>query len=234
MDILVGRGGNQGMIIDDESVSKIHCKIEVLDSGRMALTNLSAKGTWLNGIKLIKRTLVKPDDELRLGPTYTVQVKELLTQENYNAYTNYIYVAERYKTKGDLEAFINAAAKYSAGNMPNYVMPVVKSTMAYYEIQEDKLYDAQMLLYEVGDQLYEMQDGTELLQGIYASILDLVGKLYVEVGKYEEAKIAADAATKIFHRIKPGQFSSSEEQIESVTQLSESFNAILGINQLRQ
>lgn len=114
------------MIIDDESVSKIHCKIEVLDSGRMALTNLSAKGTWLNGIKLIKRTLVKPDDELRLGPTYTVQVKELLTQENYNAYTNYIYVAERYKTKGDLEAFINAAAKYSAGNMPNYVMPVVK------------------------------------------------------------------------------------------------------------
>ena len=169
MDILVGRGGNQGMIIDDESVSKIHCKIEVLDSGRMALTNLSAKGTWLNGIKLIKRTLVKPDDELRLGPTYTVQVKELLTQENYNAYTNYIYVAERYKTKGDLEAFINAAAKHSAGNMPSYVMPVSKSTMAYYEIQEDKLYDAQMLLYEVGDQLYEMQDGTELLQGIYGS-----------------------------------------------------------------
>ena len=41
MDILVGRGGNQGMIIDDESVSKIHCKIEVLDSGRMALTNLA-------------------------------------------------------------------------------------------------------------------------------------------------------------------------------------------------
>ena len=118
--------------------------------------------------------------------------------------------------------------------MPSYVMPVVKSTMAYYEIQEDKLYDAQMLLYEVGDQLYEMQDGTELLQGIYASILDLVGKLYVEVGKYEEAKIAADAATKIFHRIKPGQFSSSEEQIESVTQLSESINVILGINQLRQ
>ena len=196
----------------------------------MALTNLSAKGTWLNGIKLIKRTLVKPDDELHLGPTYTFQVKELLTQENYNAYTNYIYVAERYKTKGDLEAFINAAAKHSAGNMPNYVMPVVKSTMAYYEIQEDKLYDAQMLLYEVGDQLYEMQDGTELLQGIYASILDLVGKLYVEVGKYEEAKIAADAAIKIFHRIKSEQISSSEEQIESATQLSESINDILGIN----
>lgn len=230
MDILVGRGGNQGMIIDDESVSKIHCKIEVLDSGRMALTNLSAKGTWLNGIKLIKRTLVKPDDELRLGPTFTVHVRDLLTQENFNAYTNYLYVADRYKSKGDLEAFINTAAKRSAGNMPDYVMPVTKSTLAYYNIQEDKLYDAQMLLYEAGDQLYEMQDGSELLQGIYASILDLVGKLYVEVGKYDEAKIAADAAIKIFHRIKPEQISSSEEQIESATQLSESINTILGIN----
>ena len=74
------------------------------------------------------------------------------------------------------------------------------------------------------------KDGTELLQGIYASILDLVGKLYVEVGKYEEAKIAADAAIKIFHRIKSEQISSSEEQIESATQLSESINDILGIN----
>ena len=230
MDILVGRGGNQGMVIDDESVSKIHCKIEVLDSGRMALTNLSAKGTWLNGSKLIKRTLVKPDDELKLGPTFTIHVRDLLTQENYKAYTNYIYVADRYKSKGDLEAFIHTAAKRSAGNMPDYVMPVTKSTLAYYDIQEDKLYDAQMLLYEVGDQLYEMQDGSELLQGIYASILDLVGKLYVEIGKYDEAKIAADAAIKIFHSIKPGQISSSEEQIESATQLSESINAILGIN----
>lgn len=230
MDIIVGRGVNQGMVIDDESVSKIHCKIEILDSGRMGLTNLSAKGTWLNGSKLLGSTVIKPNDKLRLGPTFTVLVKDLLVQENYNAYTNYIYVADRYKTKDDLEAFINTAAKISSGHMPDYVMPVVKSTLAYYYIQDDKLYDAQMLLYETGDEIYEMQDGSELLQGIYASILDLVGKLYVEVGKYEEAKIAADAAVKIFHRIKHGQKSSSEEQIESVKLLSESINAILGIN----
>lgn len=229
MDILVGRGGNQGLVIDDESVSKIHCKIEVLDSGRMALTNLSAKGTWVNGAKIVKRTLVKPDDELRLGPTFTVHVRDLLAQENYKAYTNYLYVADRYKSKGDLEAFVNTAAKRSAGNMPDYVMPVAKSTLAYYAIQEDKLYDAQMLLYEAGDQLYEMQDGSEVLQGIYASVLDLVGKLYVEVGKYDEAKIAADAAINIFHRIKPRLISSSDEQIESATRLQESVNAVLGI-----
>lgn len=230
MEILVGRGGNQSLAIDDENVSKIHCKIEVLDSGRMAVTNLSAKGTWLNGDKLIKRTLVKPDDELRLGPSFMVHVKDLLVQESYNAYTNYLYIADRYKSKGDLEAFINTAAKRSADQMPDYVMPVAKSTLAYYDIQDDKLYDAQMLLYEVGDQLYEMQDGSELLQGIYASVLDLVGKLYVEVGKYEDAKIAADAAAKIFRRIKPGQISSSDEQIESATQLAKSINAILGVN----
>jgi tetratricopeptide (TPR) repeat protein len=230
MDILVGRGGNQGLVIEDENVSKIHCKIEILDSGRMTVTNLSVKGTWLNGDKLVKRTLVKPDDELRLGTSFTVRVKDLLVQENYNAYTNYLYIADRYKSKDDLEAFINTAAKHSVSQMPGYVMPVVKSTLAYYDIQEGRLYDAQTLLYDVGDQLYEMQDGSELLQGIYASVLDLIGKLYVEVGKYDEAKIAADAATKIFRRIKPGQISSSEKQIESAALLAESVDFVLSAN----
>lgn len=229
MEILVGRGGNQGIAIDDVSVSKIHCKIEVLDSGLIALTNLSAKGTWLNGAKVIKRTLIKPDDELRLGDSYTVKVKDLLTQENYKAYTSYLYVRDRYGSEGDLEAFIRTAAKLSAEEMPDYVMPVVKSTLAYYYIQGDKLYEAQMLLYEVGDLLYDMQDGSELLQGVYASILDLVGRLYLEAGRYQEAKETADDADKIFKRIQPNQFSSTQAQRDSVAQLLDNVNAILNV-----
>lgn len=212
------------MPINDPGVSKVHCKLEVSDTGMITLSSLSAGGTWLNGMKVVKRMVVKPTDELRLGSSFTVQVKDLLTQENYNDYTNYIYVTERFKSVADIEAFINTASKHSVDEMPAYVMPVVRSALAYYYIQEGRLYDAQMLLYEVGDLLYGMQDGTELLQGVYASILDLVGKLYVEVGKLQEAKICADAATGIFRRIAPDKPYSTVAQRESVQQLSEIVN----------
>lgn len=114
MNILVGRGGNQSLNISDESVSKIHCKLEVSDSGMITLTNLSAAGTWLNDVKVIKRTVVKPTDELRLGPSFTVQVKDLLTQENYtisdNCMTDSLWAAVEYGWSCSMRQKIAAAA----------------------------------------------------------------------------------------------------------------------------
>lgn len=232
MEILIGRGGNQGMVISDSGVSKIHCRLEVFDSGMMALTNLSPKGTWLNGIRLAKRTVVKPDDEVRLGSTFTVKVKDLLVQENYSAYTSYLYVSERYKSRADLEAFILTASRLSASEMPAYVMPVVRTTMAYYDIMDGNLYNAQQTLYDVGDQLYEMQDGTELLQGIYASVLGLVGLLYTEAGRYAEAQQAVDSAATIFGRIAPDMLSSTPQQRQAVADLQEKINSVTGTKKI--
>lgn len=59
----------------------------------------------------MRKTLVKPDDELRLGDSFIVKVRDLLVQEDYAAYTNYLYVAKKYTNEAEVEAFITAAAK---------------------------------------------------------------------------------------------------------------------------
>ncbi len=212
MDILVGKGGNQSMPITDETVSRIHCKIEVLDSGFIAVTNLSAAGTFLNGQKLVKRTLVKREDELQLGVRFKATIHELLNNVNYETFTWHQVVRDKYLTSNALQAFIDTSAKKINNQLPRYFMPVVKSAMAYYMMDENKFREAQNLIYEAGDMLYDMQDGSELLQGIYASVLTVCARLYLQVDRLDVAKETILGATGIFDHMLSDRLGSSMEQ----------------------
>ena len=214
MEILVGRGGNQSMPITDEQVSRIHCKIEVMDSGHIAVTNLSAGGTLLNGVRLVKRTLVKPEDTLQLGPSFTATVEELIKATNYDTYTCHQIVLRKYPTARELQVFINTSAQRTDSQMPPYVMPVLKSAMARCLIDEGKYWEAQNLIYEAGDALYDLQDGSELLQGIYASMLTVCARLYLAVHRLDVAQESVDGALCIFNRLPSGCTGASVEQRE--------------------
>lgn len=228
MEILVGRGGNQSMPITDEQVSRIHCKIEVMDSGHIAVTNLSAGGTWLNGTRLVKRTLVKPQDTLRLGPTFTATVEQLTATTDYDTYTCHQAVLRKYPTARELQVFINTSAKRADCQMPPYVMPVVKSAMAYCLIGEGKYWEAQSLIYEAGDTLYDLQDGSELLQGIYASMLSVCARLYVAVHRLDVAQEAINGALSIFDRLPAGCSGATGEQREEAQALAEEISTLSG------
>lgn len=212
MEILVGKGGNQSMPITDETVSRIHCKIEVLDSGFIAVTNLSASGTFLNGQKLVKRTLVKREDELQLGVRFKATIHELLDSVNYETFTWHQVVRDKYLTSNALQAFISTSAQKVNDQLPCYFMPVVKSAMAYYMTDEEKFREAQSLIYEAGDMLYDMQDGSELLQGIYASVLTVCARLYLHVDRLDVAKETILGAAGIFDRLQTDCLGCSMEQ----------------------
>ena len=214
MDILVGKGGNQSMPITDETVSRIHCKIEVLDSGFIAVTNLSASGTFLNGQKLVKRTLVKREDELQLGVRFKATIHELLDSVNYETFTWHQVVRDKYLTSNALQAFISTSAQKVNDQLPCYFMPVLKSTMAYYMIDENKFREAQSLIYEAGDMLYDMQDGSDLLQGVYATILVVCARLYLKVGRLDAGLDAVNGAISIFNRLSVDCLGNSIEQRE--------------------
>ena len=214
MEVLVGKGGNQSMPITDETVSRIHCKIEVLDSGFIAVTNLSASGTFLNGQKLVKRTLVKREDELQLGVRFKATIHELLDSVNYETFTWHQVVREKYLTSNALQAFISTSAQKVNDQLPCYFMPVVKSAMAYYMIDENKFREAQSLIYEAGDMLYDMQDGSDLLQGVYATILVVCARLYLKVGRLDAGLDAVNGAISIFNRLSVDCLGNSIEQRE--------------------
>ena len=230
MEILVGRGGNQSMPITDDQVSRIHCKIEVMDSGHIAVTNLSAAGTLLNGIRLVKRTLVKPEDTLQLSPSFTATVEELIKATDYDTYTWHQVVLRKYPTARELQVFINTSMQRTDVQMAPYVMPVVKSAMAYCLIDEGKYWEAQSLIYEAGDTLYDLQDGSELLQGIYASMLTVCARLYLAVHRLDVAHEAIDGALSIFDRLPSGCTGATEEQREEAAAIATEIGREAGNN----
>lgn len=218
------------MPIADEQVSRIHCKIEVLESGHIAVTNLSAGGTWLNGVRLVKRTLAKPQDTLRLGPTFTATVEQLTATTDYDAYTCHQAVLRKYPTTHELQVFLNTSSQYASNQMAPYVMPVAKSAMAYLLTDEGKYWEAQSLIYEAGDTLYDMQDGSELLQGIYASMLTVCARLYLAVNSLDAAQESIGGAISIFNRLPVGCAGASGEQREEAQTLAAEISKHTGIS----
>lgn len=212
MEILVGKGGNQSMPITDETVSRIHCKIEVLDTGHIAVTNLSAAGTFLNGAKLVKRTLVNRDAQLQLGPRFTATVRELIESEDYAAYTCHQVVRRKYQSSSALQVFLSTSAQRASDQLTKYAIPVAKSAQACYLMEEGKYWEAQNLIYEAGDALYDMQDGSEILQGIYSTVLTVCARLYLLVGRLDMGLEAVKGAAGIFDRLPADIPGSSKEQ----------------------
>ncbi len=220
MDILVGRGGNQSMPITDETVSRIHCKIEVLDNGFIAVTNLSTVGTMLNGQKLIKRTLVQKSDILQLGPKFQASINDLIEKEDYSAYTCHQVVQRKYPSSRELQVFLSTSSQRASDQLTSYAIPVAKSAQACYLMEEGKYWEAQNLIYEAGDTLYDMQDGSDVLQGVYASMLVVCAKLYLKVGRLDVGLEAINGAISIFDRLPAGILGNSAEQREEADQIA--------------
>ena len=220
MDILVGRGGNQSMPIIDETVSRIHCKIEVLDNGYIAVTNLSTAGTMLNGQKLVKRTLVKKNDILQLGPRFQASVSDLIEKENYSAYTCHQVVQRKYPSSRELQVFLSTSSQRASDQLTNYAIPVAKSAQACYLMDEGKYWEAQNLIYEAGDTLFDMQDGSDVLQGVYASMLVVCARLYLKVGRLDVGLEAINGAISIFDRLPIDILGNSAEQREEADQIA--------------
>ena len=225
MDILVGRGGNQSMPITDETVSRIHCKIEVLDNGYIAVTNISTAGTMLNGQKLIKRTLVQKNDILQLGPKFQASVNDLIEKEDYSAYTCHQVVQRKYPSSRELQVFLSTSSQRATDQLTNYAIPVAKSAQACYLMDEGKYWEAQNLIYEAGDTLYDMQDGSVTLQGVYATILVVCALLYLKVGRLDVALEAINGAISIFDRLPTDVQGNSVEQREEANQIAAQIKA---------
>ena len=227
MEILVGRGGNQSMPITDETVSRIHCKIEVLDTGHIAVTNLSTAGTLLNGQKLVKRTLAKKSDILQLGQKFHATIGDFIEKEDYSAYTCHQVVQRKYPSSRELRVFLSTSSQRAADQMTSYAIPVAKSAQACYLMDEGKYWEAQNLIYEAGDTLYDMQDGSDILQGIYATMLAVCARLYLKVGRLDVALETINGALSIFDRLPADVPGNNIEQREEANQIATQIDSLI-------
>jgi predicted component of type VI protein secretion system len=76
-EIFVGRSKKCHLVLRDETVSGVHCRLVALEGGAIVMDEGSTNGTWLNGELVVQPTMMTADDELRVGP-YLVMVQSLI------------------------------------------------------------------------------------------------------------------------------------------------------------
>ena len=95
-------------------------------------------------------------------------------------------------------------------------------------MDEGKYWEAQNLIYEAGDTLYDMQDGSDILQGIYATMLVVCTRLYLKVGRLDVGLEAINGAISIFDRLPADVPGNSAEQREEANEIAAQINAEMG------
>jgi pSer/pThr/pTyr-binding forkhead associated (FHA) protein len=75
MEIIIGRKGTQRTPITDMTVSRAHCKLTVEADGTMWLENLSANGTYVDGVSILKKR-VSDDTVAQLGGSFKIAMKD--------------------------------------------------------------------------------------------------------------------------------------------------------------
>src|SRR4051794_27955911 len=80
-EVFVGRSRKCHLLLKDETVSGVHCRLVAIEGGAVVTDEGSTNGTWLNGALVVQPTVMTVDDELRVGP-YLLRVQSLVGGTN--------------------------------------------------------------------------------------------------------------------------------------------------------
>jgi len=76
-ELTLGRDSGSDLVLEDEVVSRTHCRLVAIAGGALLLDEGSCNGTWLNHKRVEGPELVTFDDELVIGP-YTLRIRSLV------------------------------------------------------------------------------------------------------------------------------------------------------------
>lgn len=76
-EVSIGRAAENELVLDDELVSRLHCRLVAVEGGALVMDEGSSNGTWLNGEPLTHPTFLTFNDELVVGH-YVLRVQSLV------------------------------------------------------------------------------------------------------------------------------------------------------------
>lgn len=201
MDIFAGRGGNQQIPLTDKSIAPLHCLIQHDRDNVYTVTPTSVQPTLLDGERIFEPVYVEDSAELILADGVAYPLSELVKPLDVKQFTDWGMVSRHIPDASAAKVF-NKATIYeypvNGDEVDKFLRDNVAACHANYLIDEGRLRAAQELLYEAGDSLYAMQDGSPRLKGAYASLLVVLGKLYLKAGRDDVAAQALSGARKVF------------------------------------
>lgn len=180
MEIIVGRGGNQLNKITDPKIGACHCRItEKEDMYMVDIANY--RPTFINGERVLEFNNLFPQDSIiSMGDTINCPISELMIPYDYSCLTDWGLAAERFERVIDVDVFLNCCiAPDDRNSVAEYN---IKACKAFLLIKEGRLRAAQEIIYEVGDALYALQDGSVELKTAYTAVMALCALLYEKAG----------------------------------------------------
>lgn len=200
MDIFAGRGGNQKVPLTSKEIAPLHCMIECEDDNVYKVTPTSVMPTFIDGERIFGATYVDGDTTVSLGKGNDYRIADLRKHIDASDFSDWGFVSRHIPDTVSAEAFNSVAVweyPVNDGELNEFLWNNVTACQANYLIDEGRLRKAQELLYEAGDSLYAMQDGTPGLKAAYAALLVVLGKLYKAAGRGDVAAQALDSARRV-------------------------------------
>lgn len=205
MDIIVGRGGNQAADLSEAGVAPAHCLISS-DGTYYTVKPASVSPTLVDGERVWNTggETFTGDSKITVGE-FSAPITELAKPMDVAEISDWGVASRRLKDTNAAGAFLDITVyEYFDSDEENggadyvFLWDNIAACKAFQLIDEGKLRAAQELLYEAGDDLYAAQDGSMKLKGAYASVLVLLGKLYIAAGREDVARVALAGARKVF------------------------------------
>ncbi len=66
-ELTVGRAGGCSIVLDEQYVSQVHCRLFVRDSSVFVEDLGSTNGTWVNGTRAVGQMPARPGDRVQIG-----------------------------------------------------------------------------------------------------------------------------------------------------------------------
>lgn len=96
-EIIIGRDLRSAIVINDVEVSRSHCRLSTYENGIYIEDLNSTNGTFINGEKITKSSLITAGDILKIGETVTMVLEKIAIEEDKTVATpqspSYIPVA---------------------------------------------------------------------------------------------------------------------------------------------
>ena len=181
------------MAIQDPEIGTVHFALEEVE-GLVKIDILSYKPTYVNGRRVVGYgNLFERDAELTAGSSLNIKLSDLIDAGlfDYKSIQSWSEVTDRFTRSVDIDVFLNCCVD---NEDEKDTLPVIylKMGKAYLLIGENKLREAQILIYEIGDLLYSMQDGREELKTAYLGIFIIACLLYKSAGLTDMAQATLD------------------------------------------
>lgn len=192
MDIHLGKGGNQELILKGNSIPPYQGYVTEDEDGDLIFMLRNITPVYFDGKRAAYiETLVEKESKISWNSDESYQLSELLRPMDIDELKDWGNALKRFDSLEAAEVFSRISIGEYAdeeGNVDTTAYSSATCCLAYYQIENGQFRKAQENIYEAADDLFGEQDGSEKLKRAYTAVLGLAAYFYFKIGREDLAK----------------------------------------------